>query len=92
LLALTVLSLIIGVVLGTRYKVLILLPAIACGLLIASLAGLYVYGTAGLIMLTMGATLVGLQIGYLAGVAGQLFVGLHMEGRRGAEGGSRMLG
>jgi hypothetical protein len=92
LLALAVLSLIIGVVLGTRYKVLSLLPAIVCGLPIASLVGLYVYGTAGLVMLTMAATLVGLQIGYLAGVAGQLFVGFHMEGRRGAEGGSRIIG
>jgi hypothetical protein len=92
LLALAVFSLIIGVVLGTRYKVIILLPAIVCGLLIASLVGLYVYGTAGLIVLTIAATLVGLQVGYLAGVAGQLFVGLRMEGRRGAEGGSRIIG
>jgi hypothetical protein len=66
MLALSVLSFVIGVVLGTRYKVLVLLPAIVCVLPIALFVGLYGYGTAGLVILTVTATLVGLEIGYLA--------------------------
>jgi hypothetical protein len=68
MLGLAVLSFVIGIVLGTRYKVLVLLPAILCALPIALFVGLCAYGTAGRAILTVAASLAGLQIGYLAGV------------------------
>ena len=81
MLALALLSLVIGVGLGTRYRVLVLLPAIACDLPLALLVGFYLYGTAGLVIITVASTIVLLQIGYLAGV----FVQSRLETVRGAE-------
>ena len=81
MLVLALLSLVIGVGLGTRYRVLVLLSAIVCDLPLALLAGLYLYGTAGLIILTITSTVVLLQVGYLAGVVVQS----RLEVPRGAE-------
>jgi hypothetical protein len=86
MLALPVLIFVIGVVLGTRYKVLVLLPAIVCVLPIALFVGLYGYGTAGLVILTVTATLVGLEIGYLAGVALHLLAESRIRALRRASG------
>ena len=71
MLTLALLSLVLGAGLGTRYKVLVLLSAIICALPVALLVGLYLYGTAGLVIFTMTSTVVLLQIGYLAGVVVQ---------------------
>jgi hypothetical protein len=80
-LALAVLSFVIGVALGARYKVFVLFPAIVCGLTLALLVGFHVYGTAGLVILTVALTVLLLQVGYLAGVVVQARV----ETFRGAE-------
>jgi hypothetical protein len=67
-LALALLSLVIGVGLGTRYRVLVLLPAMVGALPLALLVGLYLYGTAGLVIFTVASTVALLQVGYLTGV------------------------
>jgi hypothetical protein len=70
-LALALLSLVVGVGLGTRYKVLTLLAAIVAALPLAFLVGLYLYGTVGLVIITIASTVVLLQVGYLAGLVVQ---------------------
>jgi hypothetical protein len=80
-LTLAVLSLVVGAVLGTRYKVHVLLPAIVSALPISLFVGLYAYGTVGLVILTVASTIVLLQVGYLAGV----FAQSRLETVRGAE-------
>jgi hypothetical protein len=69
MLPLAVLSFMMGIVLGMRYKVFVLLPASFCLLPIALFVGLYGYRTPGLVILTGAATLASLQIGYLASIA-----------------------
>jgi hypothetical protein len=80
-LALALLSLVIGVGLGTRYKVLVLVPAIICAVPLALLVGLYLYGTAGLVIFAAASTVVLLQVGYVVGVVVQS----RLEVLRGAE-------
>jgi hypothetical protein len=62
------LSLMTGMVLGMRFKLLILVPAIACVVLVAAGYGIaFDYGL-GLTMLIVAAALITLQVGYFVGV------------------------
>ena len=65
---LALLSLLTGMVLGMRSKVLILVPATACAVPIAIAIGVESYNAFGLVLLLVAAAVVSLQIGYLAGV------------------------
>lgn len=69
---LTCLSLIVGAALGQRQTVFILIPAIACTLVVIAAcsmaAGLELWMTG----LTLMLTVIGLQLGYLAGAAIQV--------------------
>jgi hypothetical protein len=58
---------VVGAVLGLRFKVLILVPAIWLGLLLIIAAGIARGGAAGSIALTCAALATALQFGYLAG-------------------------
>jgi hypothetical protein len=60
-------SLLVGMVLGQRFKVLVLLPTIAIAVLFAIGVGIAQADTAWWIFLTAAATATSLQIGYLAG-------------------------
>jgi hypothetical protein len=68
LIAFALVSSLVGMVLGQRFKVLVLLPAMAISLLLAIGTGLAHGERVGPIMLLAVAALASLQIGYLAGV------------------------
>jgi hypothetical protein len=63
-----ILALLLGAVLGMRFKVLILLPAIICAVIIITTGGIAsgVHGFAILVMAALAS--VCLQLGYFAGV------------------------
>jgi hypothetical protein len=74
---LVILSTLAGMVLGQRFKVLILLPAIAVTLLVTIAAGLARAETPGMLALSAILTMVGIQVGYLLGIGiRQLTAGL----------------
>jgi hypothetical protein len=62
-------SLLLGMVLGQRFKVLALVPVIAVWLPVATGTGIVRYGEFGPTLLLAALAVAGLQIGYLAGVA-----------------------
>lgn len=61
--------LIAGMVLGQRFKVLVLLPASSFALIIVVVAGIANAETGWSIALQSAAGLISLQIGYIAGIA-----------------------
>jgi len=61
-------SLLLGMVLGQRFKVLALVPVIAVWLPVATGIGFVRYGACGPTLLLVALAIAGLQIGYLAGV------------------------
>ena len=80
---LALLSFLTGTVLGMRFKVLVLLPAIACELPIALAVG--IFRQPGLVSVTLvsAAAIACLQIGYLAGIAiRHSLAAARMSGRR----------
>jgi hypothetical protein len=74
---LAILGLLCGLVLGLRFDVLILLPAILLGWFVAMADGLIAGGSAGSIAVGMAVAAIALQAGYLFGVAAQWVVGLN---------------
>jgi hypothetical protein len=63
-----ILSFLLGAVLGTRFRVLVLFPVIGAVVLIAVLAGL-VGGTAiSAVVIDAGLAVSGVQVGYFAGI------------------------
>jgi len=83
------LSLLTGAVLGMRFKVLVLLPAIAAVLPIALGAGIVRDHAFGPAMLIGVAAVASLQIGYLAGVGVRHALAVaRLRGLRGASVGS----
>jgi hypothetical protein len=62
-------SLLLGMVLGQRFRVLALVPVIAVWLPVAIGVGIARYGEFGTTLLLAALAVAGLQIGYLAGVA-----------------------
>jgi ABC-type proline/glycine betaine transport system permease subunit len=79
---LVLLSFLSGTVLGMRFKVLVLLPAIACALPIALAVGNRQPGI-GSVALVSAATVACLQIGYSAGIAiRRSLAAARMSGRR----------
>jgi hypothetical protein len=65
---LAMISLVVGMVLGQRFKVLVLLPAIALALVLAIGGGIVRAESAWWIVLVAAAAATSLQIGYLIGV------------------------
>ncbi len=74
---LAILGLLCGLVLGLRFDVLILLPAILLGWFVAMADGLIAGGGAGSIAIGMAVAAIALQAGYLLGVAAQWVAGLN---------------
>ena len=75
-LELTVISILAGIALGLRYKVLILVPAVALAMLVAMMAGIArgdYFWSIVLAMVVLGSSI---QLGYLAGIAIHAAVGL----------------
>jgi len=68
---LTILGLLCGIVLSVRFDVLILLPAILLGWLLAVIGGLIVGGTGMSIVFGMVLVATALQGGYVLGIVGQ---------------------
>jgi hypothetical protein len=64
----TLISLLLGMVLGQRFKVLALVPVIAVWLPVATGTGIARYGEFGPTLLLAALAVAALQIGYLAGV------------------------
>ncbi len=64
---LAVISLLVGMVLGRRFKVLVLVPAIALTLMLTIGTGIVRADALWAIVATAVATIASLQIGYLAG-------------------------
>ena len=62
-------SLLVGMVLGQRFSVLILVPGIGLALVVTIVAGIARADAAWPIILTSAAVVTSLQIGYLAGTA-----------------------
>jgi hypothetical protein len=65
---LAVISLLAGMVLGQRFKALVLIPAIAIGLVLTIGAGIVGADTFWSIVLMAAVTAASLQIGYFAGI------------------------
>jgi hypothetical protein len=61
-------SLLLGMVLGQRFKVLALVPIIAVWLLVATGVGIVRYGELGPTLLLAALAVASVQIGYLTGV------------------------
>jgi hypothetical protein len=74
-LILALLTLAVGVVLGLRFRVLILIPAIACGLPLGFAIGLARTEAIGPAIVMAATALAGLQIGYLTGAIFRYGVG-----------------
>jgi hypothetical protein len=68
MMTLAMISLLVGMVLGQRFKVLILVPAMALALVLAVGTGVASADTVWSIVLMAAATTAGLQIGYFVGV------------------------
>ena len=68
---LTILGLLCGIVLSVRFDVLILLPAILLGWLLAVAGGIIVGGTGMSIVFGMVLVATALQGGYVLGIVGQ---------------------
>ena len=68
---LTILGLLCGIVLSVRFDVLILLPAILLGWLLAAIGGLIVGSTGTSIVFEMVLVATALQGGYVLGIVGQ---------------------
>jgi len=66
--ALAIISLLVGMLLAQRSKVLVLAPVILLTLLLAIGAGIARADTAWAVWLTAAVTIVGLQIGYLLAI------------------------
>jgi len=66
--SLTLLSVLAGMVLGQRVKVLALVPATAIALVVTIANGLARADTASMLALTAIMSIVGLQVGYLLGL------------------------
>ena len=64
---LLIFTMLIGAVLGMRFKVLVLVPATALVVLLIAAAGIAHGDGAGVILLAMVLAAVGLQMGYLGG-------------------------
>jgi hypothetical protein len=62
-------SLLLGMVLGQRFKVLALVPVIAVSLPVAAGVGIAHYGEFGPTLLLAALAIASLQMGYLAGIA-----------------------
>jgi hypothetical protein len=67
MLALMAFGFITGTLLGSRYKVLVLVPATLGAVMLAFFIGLSVYGLGILVVFSVAGTLTSLQVGYLAG-------------------------
>jgi hypothetical protein len=67
MLSLLAFSCFIGIVLGSRYKVLVLVPATLCAIPIAIFVGFSDHGTIIPAIVDGAVTLASLQVGYLAG-------------------------
>jgi hypothetical protein len=82
---LALLSFLTGTVLGMRFRVLVLVPAIACALPTAVAVGIFREHAFGSVILVAAATVTCLQIGYMAGIAVRHFLAAaRMSGRRDA--------
>ena len=68
MMTLATISLLVGMVLGQRFKVMVLLPTIAIALVLAIGAGLARVDTVCWIVVMAAATATSLQIGYLVGI------------------------
>ena len=67
MLPLALLSILLGIVLGTRFKVYILLPAVLAVVTLSCSAGVVSGWSGGLTALMMGIATIGVQLGYLVG-------------------------
>jgi hypothetical protein len=82
---LAILSFLTGTVLGMRFRVMVLIPAITCALAIAVAIGVFRQHTVGSVALIAAATVTSLQIGYMAGIAIRHFLAaVRTPGRRDA--------
>lgn len=79
---LALLSLLTGMTLGMRFKILVLLPAIACVLPIAITVSLIEGGSAWSMFLAVVMPIVGVQLGYLAGIGIRHFLALARLSRK----------
>ena len=68
MMTLATVSLLVGMVLGQRFKVLVLMPTIAIALVLAVGAGVARADTVWWIVLMAATTAISLQIGYLIGI------------------------
>ena len=76
-----ILALLLGAVLGMRFKILILLPAIACTVIIITTGGIASggHGLAILVMAILGA--ICLQLGYFGGATTRHIMAVSRAGR-----------
>jgi hypothetical protein len=82
---LAILSFLAGAVLGMRFRVMVLIPAITCALATAIAIGAFRQQTVGSVALVAAATVTCLQIGYMAGIAIRHFLAAtRTAGRRNA--------
>jgi hypothetical protein len=85
MLTLAIISLLTGILLGMRFKVLVLVPTVALAIGAVLAGGVAHHEQAGSIALAMLIAAVGLQVGYLGGLSGNhaVIVLRAARGRRG---------
>ena len=74
MITLSMISLLVGAALGQRFKVLVLMPAIAMVLVLVVASGVWLAQTAWVIVLMAATAATCLQIGYFVGIAIHHFV------------------
>ncbi len=74
MIVLTGLSLLLGAVLGLRFKVFVLIPVIIFGLVLSTIAGIARGADLWSLIAAMIVALTGLQLGYLGGTAAISFI------------------
>src|ERR1700722_10164060 len=78
---LAIVSALLGMLLGQRFKVLSLVPAMALALLVAVVTGIAEADALWTIVLTAGACITSLQMGYLVGTGIRRLMALARAGR-----------
>ncbi len=81
--ALAIISVVVGVVLGLRYKVLILVPAVMFAMLLAIIVGVARADSFWSIVLTTAVLGTAIQLGYLAGAVIRAAIASIRSGRDG---------
>ena len=82
MLSLGLIGVLFGMLLGSRYRVLVLAPAFLIGCVLVFANGLFIGATGGVILLAALTVVITLQVGYLCGIFLRLLPGEILSSER----------